>query len=266
MSYYIAPVSVISGPTILTFTANQEPSPAVPFELQRFYTQDTWGPRISAITKKASRYYKPGFEWTWLIVSFVLLLGAPIAVYFIALDNLPGSDDIEIDRDGFVHNDGFDRYWKARLISFATWVALMLIVFVPMHVWKNSGKKAVNQMLQNYEAQDRAARPGAAVPSLRMKMPGVVTKTIKLVVYIPPGPSYYQSGANVPPFIANPPQDPARNYYQPPPQQVPVQGGPWAPGGPMNRSEYNPQDERVPGYEGAGAYSDEKNPFEDVKV
>lgn len=82
-------------------------------------------------------------QLTHLACSHSLLLGAPIAVYFIALDNLPGSDDIEIDRDGFVHNDGFDRYWKARLISFATWVALMLIVFVPMHVWKNSVRAAI---------------------------------------------------------------------------------------------------------------------------
>ena len=40
------------------------------------------------------------------------------------------------------------------------------------------GKKAVNAMLTEYEAQDRANRPGAAVPTFRMKMPGVVSKNI----------------------------------------------------------------------------------------
>lgn len=109
----------------------------------------------------------------------------PIAVYYLVLNSLPDDDkddddkkDDDDDDHHFFHTGGFDRYWKARLISFAVWIGLMILVFVPMHLWKKSGKTAVNKMLADYEAQDRAARPGAAVPALRMKMPGVISKHI----------------------------------------------------------------------------------------
>lgn len=92
-----------------------------------------------------------------------------------ALSKIPEPDDKDKD-DHF--RDSFDRYWKARIIAMATFLGLMIVTFVPMHMWKNAGKKAVNQMLQRYEEQDRAARPGAPFPTLRMKMPGVVTKNI----------------------------------------------------------------------------------------
>ena len=49
--------------------------------------------------------------------------------------------DKEDDRDDddhhhFYHFHGFDQFWKARLISFAVWIALMIIVFVLL--WSNA--------------------------------------------------------------------------------------------------------------------------------
>ena len=114
---------------------------------------------MSAVNRKASRYYKNSLEWVWLIVSltYVLsdedhlsfaptypavsaLIGVPIAVYYLALNNLPNDDENNDnnDKDGHHINPSFDRYWKARAISFGTWIALMVLVFVPMHMWKNS--------------------------------------------------------------------------------------------------------------------------------
>jgi hypothetical protein len=47
-------------------------------------------------------------------------------------------DKDDDDHHGFFHfhAPSFDRYWKARLIAFAVWIALMLLVFIPMHIWK----------------------------------------------------------------------------------------------------------------------------------
>lgn len=68
-----------------------------------------------------------------------VLLAVPIAVYYVALHNLPEDEDDKKDDDDdhhWFHWHGFDRVWKARLISLATWVGLMILVFVPMHIWK----------------------------------------------------------------------------------------------------------------------------------
>ena len=72
------------------------------------------------------------------------LIGAPIAAYVIALSHLQHNDeddDKDVDDDDRFfrdRRDAFDRYWKARLISLGVWLALMVLVFVPMHLWKRS--------------------------------------------------------------------------------------------------------------------------------
>ena len=94
---------------------------------------------------------------------------------------------------------------------------------------------------------------GAPYPTLKMKMPGIVSKSIKIAVSIPPGPapsmSMYQPGAPVPPvralssthlyqtlttttsqYLANPPTDPeAANFYKPPQQQQQSPPAQWGP-------------------------------------
>lgn len=109
------------------------------------------------------------------------LIGVPIAVYYVALQNLPEDPDDKKDDDDdhFFHWHGFDRAWKARIISLATWVVLMFIVFMPMKIWKSGGKAQVNKMMQQWEAEDKAVRPeGAPYPTLKMKQPGIISKSI----------------------------------------------------------------------------------------
>ncbi|KIP04872.1 hypothetical protein PHLGIDRAFT_25387 [Phlebiopsis gigantea 11061_1 CR5-6] len=316
----------MSAGSVLRYTPHEEPDLDVPYTLKPFFKEDVWAQRIPVITRTASRYYKKGIEWVWLIVGSSALLAVPIAVYFVALHNLPeDADDKKEDDDDhdhhFFHWGGFDRVWKARVISLAVWFALMLLVFVPMHLWKKKGKTTVNTLIQKWEAEDRAVLPaGAPYPTLKMKMPGIISKSIKIAVSIPPGPapsmSMYQPGAPVPPYLANPPSDPeAANFYKPPQQQSPPaqwgppsagytnQGyggapsynaqagyggapgyngaaqagynsapgysGPGPQGPPPGLPLYNARDEQVPGY-GAGFpnphTTDEKSPFEDVKV
>ncbi|GJE95464.1 hypothetical protein PsYK624_116480 [Phanerochaete sordida] len=288
---YVAPQAIFPTAFILRYTPHQEPDPAVPDQLKSFFTDDVWAARIPAIVRTASRYYKHGLEWIWLILTFGSVIAVPIATYFLVLPHLP-EDPEDKDDDGehhFFHWGGFDRVWKARLIALAVWIALMFLFFMPMKIWKSKGKAAVNQMLAQWEAEDKAVRPaGAVYPTLKMKQPGIISKNIKINVVIPPGPapSLYQPGARVPPYLANPPVDPAASqfYQQPQSQQQQQQQqqqqpeGQWGPpsAGWGNRTGYgseaqvplyNGRDERVPGYAGMPvAQPDEKNPFEDVKV
>lgn len=122
----------------------------------------------------------------------------PIALYFVALNVLPHKNEV---RDGFDFwpygwdDDG--RYWKARGISIATFFGVILLTWGPMLAWKlyvcsfcgctycaqlhvltpTQGKSQVNKMLKKFEAEDRAVRgPGAAVPTYRIKMPGIYSR------------------------------------------------------------------------------------------
>lgn len=69
------------------------------------------------------------------------MIAVPIAVYFLALSKLPDdtkNDDGDDDDDDhhFFDNNNFDKYWKARLISFSTWIVIMFLVWTPLRVWK----------------------------------------------------------------------------------------------------------------------------------
>jgi len=285
MAYYAAPVTFVPANSMLSFAVGENPPTNVPTELQPYYKEDIWGARITAACRKANRYHKKGLEWIWLIVGFSSLIAVPIVIYYVAVNNLPDdnkNDDDDDDDHHFFHND-FDKYWKARLISFGVWFALMFLVFIPMKIWKSSGKKAVNQMLANWEQEDRAVRPpGAPFPSLKMKMPGVLSKNIKFTVTFPPtaAPSMYQPGANVPTYIANPPSDPAAQGYYQAPQFPPTSQ--WGQGptsgfvgqGPANATPYSLQG-GAPPYQAPtngprldNPFGDEKavNNFEEVKV
>ncbi|KAI0093046.1 hypothetical protein BDY19DRAFT_921738 [Irpex rosettiformis] len=295
MSYYGAPVTIVPANLVLRYPVGEVPNTDIPAELRPYYKEDVWASRITAACRKANRYHKKGLEWIYLFVGLGSLIALPIATYFLAYNALPDDKPKEDDKkDGdddhhflHFHAPSFNRYWKARLIAFAVWLALMFLVFVPMHMWKRKGKTAVNQLLGDWEREDSAIRPtGMPAPSLRMKMPGVVDKNIKFVVTFPPvapsGPSMYQPGSNIPPYIANPPSDPAAQaYYQQPPYlqngapptsqmgqasgfvgQAPMGATPYDPrtgaGYNSNRPAENPfGDEKAPR---------DQNPFEDVKV
>jgi hypothetical protein len=261
-------------PLVLRYPPHEDPPLAVPVELQPFYTQEVWDQRLPALTRKASRYYKKTLELIWMVVCFGSLIAVPIAIYYVALDNLPEDPDEKKDKDDHwwhVFRHGLNRYWKARLISLGTWAALMILFFVPMHIWKNKGKKEVQAMVNKWDAEDRAVRTaGAPLPTWKVKSFGVMSKNIKFAIQIPslPPPSTFHPAYSHPSqYVMNRPADPAQYYQQPPTAQ-------WGPPG----SAYGSSNGSLPLYDHqgnpAGGYNPtakrdeekEKNPFEDVKV
>ncbi|KAI0699561.1 hypothetical protein BC835DRAFT_1304450 [Cytidiella melzeri] len=297
MSYYGSTVTIVPANVVLRFPVGEIPQTKVPTELQPYYREDVWASRITATCRTANRYHKKAIEWVWLLVGLSSIIAAPIATYYLAYNALPAdpADDKNKDKDDHLHFQAatFDRFWKARLISFAVWIAVMLLVIVPMHLWKKKGKTTVNLLLAGWEKEDSAVRPpGMPFPSMRMKMPGILDKSIKIIVNFPPtalaGPSIYQPGSFVPPYLANPPSDPAaqayyqqpQNYQNGPPTnqmgqtsgflgQAPLMGGA-APYHPHEGAGYNGP------YAGTNRkaenpFADDKeaqshNPFDDVKV
>ena len=114
------------------------------FQLGIFqYTKEVWEKRLPAITRKASRYYKKGLSLVWVCLLIACSIAVPIGIFYVALDHLPKSqeekDFEEKERNHFYWywHGGFDRWWKARLIAFASWVIVMVLFYTPMLMWKS---------------------------------------------------------------------------------------------------------------------------------
>ncbi|KAI0663605.1 hypothetical protein C8Q70DRAFT_907040 [Cubamyces menziesii] len=259
----------------LRLPINQSPSDTVPNDLQRYYNRDIWAARQRAVLMKGSRYLKPRFEIIFTIFMLLASFAVPITVYYVVLHALPRHEEFVTDRFGNTFTVDDQAFWQARAASLGAFLGLLLIGWGPLFLWKAHGKRQVNQMLRKFSVEDAAvAGPGAQTPQWSMKMPGIGSKAIHLIISYPRpyGPTPYAPGAQLPPYLVNPPVDPAANgWYAPYMGPGHVQGQPHhAPTENMGGVPlYNENDEKIPDY--SGPTSDtylphEKERFEDVKV
>ncbi|THH30780.1 hypothetical protein EUX98_g3401 [Antrodiella citrinella] len=229
---------------VLYFTPRQHPDIELPFALRGYCSQEVWEKRLPAFVRKASRFHHMVFEWVWFAVFIAAMIGVPIAMYQVAWDKLPeDKDEKEFGTDNWWSHNSFDRAWKCRLISFASWLAVTLLCYIPIITWKTSGKNAVNKMLKQWEEQDKALKPNQAVPVWRMRTPGFLSNQIKLVIDAPGNPPFssFHPNSNLPPYIVNGPLDPnAAYYYQP------MGGYPNAPVSAPNYNASRPSDAQYP--------------------
>ncbi|KAI0769723.1 hypothetical protein BD413DRAFT_78565 [Trametes elegans] len=258
----------------LRLPVNQAPSDTVPYDLQKYYNRDVWVARQRAVLTKGSRYLKPRFEIIFAAFMLLATFAVPIVVYYVLLNSLPKSE-VEVERvNGHTIAVRDDRYWQARWASMGALLGLLTLGLVPFFLWKANGKRQVNMMLRKFTAQDAAvAGPGAQVPEWSMKMPGIGSKAIHLMISYPRPmlPTMYGPGSQLPPYLVNPPVDPNTGFYGAYVAPGNAQGQPHhAPtdhlgGVPL----YNDHDEKIPEYSGptSDAYlPHEKERFEDVKV
>ncbi|KAI8968637.1 hypothetical protein BD414DRAFT_504191 [Trametes punicea] len=229
----------------LRLPVNQAPSETVPYDLQRWYSRDVWVARQRAVLNKASRYMKPRFEYIFAIFMLLASFAVPVTVYYVLLNVLP-EHDVDVERfDGRVVAVDDQRFWQARAASIGAFLGLLILGWVPFFLWKAHGKRQVNEMLRKFSAEDAAfAGPGAQAPQCR---------AIHLIISYPRpyAPTPYAPGAQLPPYLVNPPQDPAANAFY----------------APYMASGHH--DEKIPEYTGPayGTYlPHEKEGFEDVKV
>ncbi|EMD37372.1 hypothetical protein CERSUDRAFT_114044 [Gelatoporia subvermispora B] len=247
------------------------PQETVPYDLQPYISPEAWQARMRAVTNKGARWIHPKFDALFLILNFIVGIAVPVAVYYVALHQLTKNDKQTFDNDPFF-DDRFDddndveHYWDARLIAFGAWLGATLLFWVPMLLWKQSGKSQVNTMLERFEVEDRAVRDTRmALPTYRIRMPGIGAKALKLDIKVPPAPamSSFQPGAQLPPYLVNPPAMPGYVPMASDPSWNAARGGV-----PM----YDERDDKVPDYSGpTGDFAlplDEKraSDFEDVAV
>jgi len=219
-------------------------------------SSEAWQARLRAVIQRGSRYCNPRFDAIWCILTFIVAFVAPIVIYFALLSVLPREAEVDFDFPPYGWDED-SRYWKARLISFGAFVGMLLLLILPMMLWKLAGKRSINKMLQKFEAEDRAVRGSfnGQVPIYRIKTPGVGSHALHLTITLPEGSrrTSFQTGVPLPTYLVNPPADAVPGYYP---------SGPRLDGVPL----YNNFDEKVPSYDGPRGYLDEKNEFADLNV
>ncbi|GJJ06635.1 hypothetical protein Clacol_000829 [Clathrus columnatus] len=154
----------------------KSPPPPIPFELQGLISADDWAIRVPALTKLASRYYKPLFERIWLIVSLLITLIIPLAAYS------------SIDRAIFGKDEASgSKAFIGRLIAVIVFFTVLAVFWVPIFLWKRIGTRRVNSLLASYAAVDQKQSPSPSfIPKWSMNTPGFINMEIKLNITTPP--------------------------------------------------------------------------------
>ncbi|KZT72066.1 hypothetical protein DAEQUDRAFT_723225 [Daedalea quercina L-15889] len=244
---------------VLNLPINLAPPEQVPYQLSKYISAEAWQARLRAVVRKGSRYVNPRFDLAWGVLSFIATIAVPIAVFYVMLRALPLRGSTATSFDLFAAEA--NRAWEARGISFAIFIAIILVMWLPMWLFKLSGKKQVNRMLARFEQEDRAVKPNIELPHYFISRPRFMGNSIVLNVTVPgtAQPSAFAYGAPLPTYIVNSPSDPnavAYTYGQPP-VNMPGAGVPL----------YNQFDEKIPAYSGPapGLYvpEDEKHERED---
>ncbi|THH21013.1 hypothetical protein EW146_g446, partial [Bondarzewia mesenterica] len=200
---------------------------------------DAWATRIPSLIRLVSRYSYPIFEGCWMLAAFVASIAIPAAVNPFIFDAM--------DKDRI---DGNGPIFQARAISFALFVGVLIFFYVPLIVWKVFGQSRANALVKHWAEEDlRMKGPSVFIPTWKVSMPGVFTMNCKLKVSLPPNEkaTYFHPAAYLPSWINGPADAQAAPAYYPGSYQN------LGPGMPPNVGN-------VP------LYSDEKHPFDDVKV
>ncbi|KAJ7497341.1 hypothetical protein FB451DRAFT_227023 [Mycena latifolia] len=189
---------------IVLYLSPTQPAPPVPTELRGEITPDVWSDRLAVITHAASRYQKPIFERIWTVLAILAVIIVPVAIFPVVLSALHFNDSTT------------SHVFEARGISFAIFVAILLVFLLPIVIWKYIGRKEVNLVLKKWEKVDQTSRGSAPMSVWSVKTPGVFRSNIILNIQLPPGTavSSFHVDAYLPSYI-NGPTDPDANYYYP---------------------------------------------------
>ncbi|KAJ7178480.1 hypothetical protein C8R43DRAFT_460663 [Mycena crocata] len=188
---------------VLYLSPSQLAPVSVPIELREEITADVWAGRLDSITRTASRYHKPIFERVWAVVGILAIIIVPVAIFQVVLSAL------------HFRNDSTNSHaFEARGISFAIFVAMVLLFLLPITIWKYLGQKEVNAMLRKWEKSDQMGRGSLPLSTWTVKTPGIFKSSIVLKIQLPLGAaiSSFHVNAYLPSYI-NGPVDDASYYY-----------------------------------------------------
>lgn len=191
-------------------------TPPIPFELMGHISADDWDMRVPALTKLASRYYKPLFERIWLAVSILITLIVPLVVY-------PSIDRAIFGKDESKGSKAF----AARVVSVLIFLAVVLMMWMPIFIWKRIGTRRVRLLLASYATADESRVPRPPfIPKWTMSTPGIINMDIALHISTPPvAPvTLFHPDAYLPAFIGKVEERGA--YFYPYPTTLPEAGLP----------------------------------------
>jgi len=203
---YAMPKRSVSDITLYLSAAH--PPPPVPFELQTQITPAVWSTRLTSLANTAARYSRPWFERIWMVVGIISSLVLPAVLYNIIYNHMN-----VVDQDGDVD---FARLSESRMITFALFIGVLLVFFVPIAVWKFIGRQQVNRLVKQWNGADRLNYGQNASSTWIVKTPNVFRDSTILTIKLPASmqPTSFHPDAYLPSYI-NAPLDPEANYYYP---------------------------------------------------
>jgi len=198
----VAVVSARTAGQVVLYLNPQQPVPLLPYELHEHVTADAWATRIPQLIHLGSRYNKPALEGIWLILTFICALAVTAVLdnrIFHALDKNSGND--------------FSARHQTRLISTAIFIGIMLVLLIPLVLWKSFGQARLTKLLKQWEAEDARSRaPGTFTPVWKAKLSASLRPYTCLTITTPYAQiqSYFHPAAYMPSWI-NGPVDPGSN-------------------------------------------------------
>lgn len=196
----------------MLYLSSKQPAPGVPFELQGSISPDVWAVRLPTIAKVSERYSRPIFERVWFVVGLLATIIVPAALYNTILSALHFQPENRL----FQPQDP-DIFLKARAITGAIGIGIILFFTIPMITWKFIGRKQVNRLLQQWARSDQALLGNSGpVPVWKVSTPGVFSDKTVLTITLPPSlsPTSFHPSAYLPSYI-NPPRDAGDTYFYP---------------------------------------------------
>jgi len=261
----------------ITFVVRRRPENIpVPYELRDHFSPDKWDSRIIQIKMLCAKYSKPIFERIWFVLAFLACAIIPVALYhviFLAITPKSLRDAFDRDRgmsdrppsnrfDGRA-GDQIEKYmFDTRLITFAIFIGLLIVLWTPYFIWKRIGCVRARALTTRWAVED--GRSGASfIPRWTIKTPGVFTDDGVVIVTTPPNaaPTLFAPNAHLPPYILQVGQQAGGMPWTQQPQQwqqpPPV---PYNPAGPQTGVP------PAPYFPEAGSENNQReNPFSDEK-
>ncbi|TFK75359.1 hypothetical protein BDN72DRAFT_513902 [Pluteus cervinus] len=202
-SYYTAPPK--TTPEFRMSISPSQPSLAVPFELHGAIQSEAWAQRVSDIARVGGQYSRPALEWVWIVLSIVLTLVVPLVLY----QSINHYFAVTL-------HEGFTHQAKPRLVLFGIFVAVALVCFSPLVVWKFIGQITMNRMVTRWSASDRATSGLGAVPTIwKVSAPGILKTQSYLYITFPRNStlSHFNNNTLLPSYFNVAPDEDGAYFY-----------------------------------------------------
>lgn len=146
---------------------------------------DNWASRVPQILRLTARYQQPLLEAVWIMLFFVVAIAVPMALRSVIYT-----------RDHTL--------FTAHFISLGIFLAIALVWWAPLIVWKMLGQQYANVLARRWASEDArssGSRYNGYVPLWQIRLPGVLSSQTIVTINVPqhgPPTSPYDAQAYLP--------------------------------------------------------------------